>query len=127
SSCEGPLGTCGCGGTSGAVVCRTALPPRWPPPTGREPAFDAGSRVGRRLQVLAGVGEGVDCAAGLGALAGDQGADVDDALALLAGNAGPVVGVGGVRQVLVLGELIHAGGEQVLDAQAVHLGGQEVL
>jgi hypothetical protein len=36
------------------------------------------------------------------AVLGEQGADIDDALALLARDAGPVVGVGGVGQVLVL-------------------------
>ena len=51
------------------------------------------------LQVLTGVGDGVDGAAGLVALvAGDQGADVDDPLALLARDPRPVVGVSsGVR------------------------------
>src|SRR6516162_9616797 len=54
-------------------------------------------------KVLPGVRHGVDRTACLGTgLAGDQGPDVDDALALLAGDAGPVVRVGGVRQVLVL-------------------------
>src|ERR1700722_6655266 len=48
------------------------------------------------LQILAGVRDRVDAAACLGALlARDQGPDVDDALALLAGDARPVVGVGG--------------------------------
>src|SRR6201996_3020161 len=61
------------------------------------------------LQVLAGVGDRVDRPAGLGTLlALDQGPDVDDALALLTGDARPVVGVGGVGQVLVLAELVHA-------------------
>src|ERR671937_718063 len=65
-------------------------------------------RVLSGLEVLAGVGDGVDGPARLGALAaGDQRADVDDPLALLTGDAGPVVGVGGVGQVLVLAELIH--------------------
>src|SRR5262245_20412789 len=62
------------------------------------------------LQVLARVADRVDGPTRLGALAArDERADVDDALALLAGDAGPVVGVGGVRQVLVLPELVHAG------------------
>ena len=60
------------------------------------------------LQVLAGVGGGVDRAAGLGALAADERADVDDPLALLARDPRPVVGVGGVGQVLVLLELVDA-------------------
>src|SRR3712207_7684561 len=46
------------------------------------------------------VGHRVDGAAGLGTLlAGDERADEDDPLALLAGDAGPVVRVRGVRQV----------------------------
>src|ERR1700678_2520335 len=66
------------------------------------------------LKVLPGVRYRVDRAPGLGAgLAGDQGPDVDDALALLTGDAGPVVRVGGVRQVLVLAELIDARVQQV--------------
>ena len=47
-------------------------------------------------------------------LAGDQGPDVDDALALLARDLRPVVGVGGVGQVLVLPELLLDGGEEVV-------------
>src|SRR6478609_9274836 len=41
----------------------------------------------------------------------DDRADEHDALPLLAGDARPVVGVGGVRQVLVLLELVDARGE----------------
>src|SRR3954451_20079923 len=59
-----------------------------------------------RLQVLAGVRGGVDLLALRRALARDQRADVHDPLALLARDAGPVVGVGGVGQVLGLGELV---------------------
>src|SRR5438128_4109146 len=57
---------------------------------------------GTALQVLAGA-DPLDGppAGGLLALR-QQGADVDDALALLARDLGPVVGVGGVGQVLVL-------------------------
>src|SRR5688500_10366634 len=52
-------------------------------------------------EVLTRVGDGVDRAARLVALrAGDERADVDDPLALLARDAGPVVRVGGVGQVL---------------------------
>src|SRR6202453_1588256 len=55
-----------------------------------------------RSKVLTGVCDCVDGTARLGALlAGHQSADVDDALALLTGDARPVVGVGGVGQVLV--------------------------
>src|SRR5215470_15050115 len=58
-------------------------------------------------KVLPGVRHGVDRTACLGAgLARNQGPDVDDALALLAGDASPVVRVRGVRQVLVLAELV---------------------
>src|SRR4051812_10337888 len=81
-----------------------------------------------RLQVLPGVAHGVDRATGLGALAaGDQRADVDDPLALLAGDPRPVVRVRGVRQVLVLAELVDARGEQMLHAQAALTGREQVL
>src|SRR5690348_4493339 len=74
----------------------------------------------RLLQVLTGVGHRVDGAAGVGALlSGDERADEDDPLALLAGDTGPVVRVGGVRQVLVLLELVHACLEEVGDAKAL--------
>src|SRR6478735_9276628 len=76
-------------------------------------------RARRALQVLAGVRRGVDSPGALGLLAGDQRADVHDPLALLAGDARPVVGVGGVRQVLVLLELVDTCLEQVADAQAL--------
>src|SRR5947207_15337667 len=80
------------------------------------------------LQVLAGVGDGVEGPAGLGALAsGDQRADVHDPLALLARDAGPVVRVGGVGQVLVLAELVHARVQQVLQAQPLLAVAEEVL
>src|SRR5215472_15538767 len=81
-----------------------------------------------RLQVLPGVGDRVDRSSRLGSvLAGDQRADVDDPLALLAGDPRPVVGVGGVRQVLVLAELVHARGQQVRDAQPLLPGLEELL
>src|SRR3984885_12274340 len=81
-----------------------------------------------RSKVLTGVGDRVDGAARLGALlAGDQSADVDDALALLAGDARPVVGVGGVGQVLVLAELVHAGREEMRDPDALLAGLEELL
>src|SRR5580700_94380 len=47
------------------------------------------------------------------AVLGEQGADIDDALALLARDASPVVGIGGVGQVLVLLVLLADGGQQV--------------
>src|SRR5262245_41490374 len=81
-----------------------------------------------RLEVLTGVRDRVDRPAGLDSLlATDEGADVDDALALLAGDAGPVVRVGGVGQVLVLLELVDACGEQVRDAQPFLVDLEEVL
>src|SRR3984885_13313956 len=80
------------------------------------------------LQVLTGVGHGVDGPAGLGTvLAGHQGPDVDDPLPLLARDPRPVVGVGGVGQVLVLAELVDARGQQVGDADALLPGLQELL
>src|SRR5829696_7309143 len=95
---------------------------------GRRPAGrDRRPRRRAVLQVLPGVGDRVDRPPGLGALAGDQGADVDDPLALLAGDAGPVVRVGGVGQVFVLPELVDAGVEQVLQPDAFLVELQEVL
>src|SRR6266702_298219 len=79
-------------------------------------------------QVLASVCHGVDRPAGLvAALPGDQGPDVDDPLALLARDPGPVVRVGRVGQVLVLAELVHARREQVRDPQALSAGLEELL
>ena len=52
-------------------------------------------------------------------LAGDERADVDDPLALLARDPGPVVRVRGVGQVLVLGELVDDRVQQVLHPQAL--------
>src|ERR1700729_3846595 len=100
---------------------------------GKHPCMPAsharrGSKARHRSEVLAGVGDRIDAAACLGALlALDQGPDVDDALALLAGDARPVVGVGGVGQVLVLAELVHAGGEEVRDPDALLAGVEELL
>ena len=48
------------------------------------PAQPAECGMNGDLQVLAGVGGGVDGSAGLGVLAGDEGTDVDDAFAFLA-------------------------------------------
>src|SRR5579875_1039479 len=82
----------------------------------------------RRLQVLAGP-HALDRAAALGlvlALA-DQGAHVDDPLALLARDLRPVVRVGGVREVLVLLVLLLDGGEEVGEADAVALPGDRAL
>src|SRR5262245_3664480 len=103
----------------------------WPPRAGSDsfgvPARGSAApsviRTARRLddpllEVLTGVRDGVDGPSSLDSLlAADEGADVNDSLALLAGDAGPVVGVGGVGQILVLLELVDACGEQVRDAQ----------
>ena len=62
------------------------------------------------LQALAGVTQGVDRPSRWFCPVATQGPDVDDLLALLAADPRLVVGVGGVGQVLVLVELIHAGG-----------------
>src|SRR5579863_3585677 len=76
-------------------ACRHALSPRGDDP----PRPPRGPRREPASEVLPGVGHGVDRTAGLGAgLAGHQGPDVDDAFALLAGDTGPVVRIGGVRQ-----------------------------
>src|SRR5699024_1772655 len=80
------------------------------------------------LQVLAGGADAVDGAAGLGAaLVLDDGADEDDALALLPRDPGPVVRVGGVGQVLVLPHLRAAGLLQMLQPYSPRPGGQQVL
>src|SRR5690606_41242817 len=90
----------------------------------REP----GVTSGQPLQVLPRRGDRVDRPAGLGALAaGDQGADVDDPLALLTGDPRPIVGVGGVRQVFVLPELVYAGVQQVPQSQPLALGVEVLL
>src|SRR5512132_3618700 len=82
---------------------------------------------GRSLQVLPGVDllDGAPEVLGVAAL--DQGAHVHDALALLARDARPVVGVGGVGQVLVLLELVGHGDEQVGRLDALLAGLQEPL
>jgi hypothetical protein len=59
-----------------------------------------------------------DSVLGLNAQDLDEGTDVDDPLALLARDLRPVVGVGGVRQVLVLLVLLVDRVEQVLGADA---------
>src|SRR4051794_25278096 len=86
-----------------------------------------GREAGGPSEVLAGVGRGVDGAAGLVALAADERADVDDPLALLARDPRPVVRVGGVGQVLVLLELVDAGLHEVADPQAGGAGLQVLL
>src|SRR5664279_5886569 len=79
-------------------------------------------------QILARVRHRLYGATWLGAvLAGDQRADVHDALALLAGDASPVVGVGRVGKVLVLLELVNARGQKMLDPDALLRCREEVL
>ena len=58
---------------------------------------------------------------------GDDGADVDDALALLARDLGPVVRVGGVGQVLVLLVLLVDRRQEVLGADALVGPGEVAL
>src|SRR5687767_10828690 len=81
----------------------------------------------RSLEVLPG-GDPLDGAAAFGLLAaGDERPDVDDALALLAGDLRPVVGVGGVGQVLVLLELLADGIDEVLCGDALLTPGDQAL
>src|SRR6267142_2290977 len=96
-------------------------------PGGNGGAFDAppfskrdggGFDAPRFLQVLTRVDHPLDAALLLLRLA-HQRLDVDDALALLAGDFRPVVGVGGVRQVLVLLELLAHGRQQVVGGDAL--------
>src|SRR6478672_4193815 len=95
---------------------------------GRGYASRPTARPPRGLEVLTRVRDGVDLPAGLGSLlALDQGADEDDPLALLAGDAGPVVGVRRVGQVLVLLELVDARLEQVRDPDALLVTLEQVL
>src|SRR3954454_7773385 len=87
------------------------------------PAAMDGCRTSQGSQVLAG-GHPLDGAAAGGLLVlalAEQDPQEDDALALLAGDLGPVVGVGGVRQVLVLLVLLPDRVEQVLGADALAL------
>src|SRR5256886_4209700 len=67
------------------------------------------------------------CSSDLGVLvlAGDERADVDDPLALLAGDPGPVVRVRGVREVLVLRELVDDRVQQVLHRSEERRVGKE--
>src|ERR1700687_2602773 len=70
------------------------------------------------LQVLPG-GDPFDrSAAGRLLTVGHQRPHVDDPFALLPGDLGPVVGVGGVRQILVFLVLLFDGGEEVVGADA---------
>src|SRR2546422_7161494 len=56
-----------------------------------------------------------------------EGLDVHDPLPLFAGDLRPVVGVGGVGQVLVLLELLADGGEEVVDHDALLAAGDVAL
>src|SRR3954452_12490858 len=79
----------------------------------------------RRSEILTG-GDALDGAATGGCVVFvllDQRADVDDAFALLARDLRPVVGVGGVRQVFVLLELLRDRRNEVGGADAARLTG----
>src|SRR5437868_4686067 len=58
---------------------------------------------------------------------GQQGADIDDALALLARDLGPVVGVGGVGQVLVLLVFLANRRREIVGADALPFSGDRPL
>src|SRR5712692_4000928 len=75
------------------------------------------------LEVLAGVDDAVDGAGLVLVLHAHERFHVHDPLPFLAGDLGPVVGVGRVGQVLALLELLADGGEEVvgLDALFAHL------
>src|SRR5437660_11766499 len=77
----------------------------------------------KRLQILAGAHtlDGPSSGGFLGL--GHEGADVDDRLALLPRDLGPVGRVGGVRQVLVLVVLLLDRGQEVRGAAASALAG----
>src|SRR5690349_21833745 len=77
------------------------------------------------LQVLPGA-DPLDLPA-LAVFVPEQGPDVHDPLALLPGDPGPVVGVRGVRQVLVLLELVPDCGQEVLELEALLPLGEEPL
>src|SRR5437868_8785666 len=58
---------------------------------------------------------------------GEQGADIDDALALLARDLRPVVGVGGVGQVLVLLVFLANRRREIVGADALPFSGDRPL
>ena len=100
-------------------------------PSTRTPAASAPATVVAGASAGAGADDG-ECdprvlEAALPRPAAGEGADVGDPLALLAAHARPVVGVGGVGQVLVLAHLRRERAEQVLGAQAPPAGGEQVL
>src|SRR5437867_7148539 len=78
------------------------------------------------LQVLTRVDDPFDASQLFFRLA-HEGLDVHDPLPLLAGDLRPVVGVGGVGQVLVLLELLADGGEEVVDHDALRAAGDVAL
>src|SRR5688572_8448726 len=90
-----------------------ATAPPFPPA-----AVTAARMFGYALQVLAGVHHALDVALLFLRLAHER-LDVDDALALLAGDLRPVVRVRGVRQILVLLELLAHGEHEVIRLDAL--------
>src|SRR5439155_17551710 len=111
--------------TAWATAPSRPRPTRWSRSTDRQLATNR-RRILRRsvartaLQVLA-RRDPLDGAAALGRLVvalGDERADVDDPLALLARDLRPVVGVGRVREVLVLLELLADRREEVVGTDA---------
>src|SRR5436305_6405204 len=94
-----------------------------PPSSGRGP-YPAADRL---LAVLAGPHAFDGTSTGRLLALGQQGANVDDALALLARDLGPVVGVRGVGQVLVLLVLLPDRVEHVVGANALALLGDGPL
>src|SRR6266540_2842401 len=102
--------------------------PEWSPGSyglATRPSFQDGP-AGSALEVLSGV-DLLDGAAEVLGGTSDEGAHVDDALALLARDPRPVVRVGGVGQVLVLLELVGHRVEQVGRLDALLVGLQEAL
>src|SRR5437879_5360026 len=85
------------------------------------------SAAGDCLEVLAGPHALDGASTGRLLALGQQGADVDDPLALLARDLGPVIGVRGVGQVLVLLVLLPDGVEQIVGANALALLGDGSL
>src|SRR5438093_850716 len=79
-----------------------------------------------RLQVLTGV-DPFDLPALTTPAVSEERPDVDDPLALLAGDASPVIGVGGVRQVLVLLELVPDRRQEVVELQPLLALAEEPL
>src|SRR5215204_4632805 len=85
--------------------------------------------VTKPLQVLTGRHplDGATAGGTVTLVTGDKRTDVHDALALLARDLRPVVGVGGVGQVLVLLVLLDDRGEQVVGADAAGAAGDQAL